>query len=119
MRDFFHLDQPVPNWSSESLSIGIFDTDGEGAPLLNGEFGPCNDSPSSEAMSSPDVPSSYASLVLNRCTSFAMVTIELLVEALARSNEEGVVVVVIDPGLIVRPRETECTVRACRRKLFE
>lgn len=95
----------MPNWSSESLSIGAFETDGDGAPLLNGEVGPCNDSPSSEAMRSPDVPSSYASLVLKRWTSLAMVTIELLVEAVASSNEEGAVA--IGPGLIVIPRDTE------------
>ena len=62
---------------------------------------------------SPEVPSSNVSLILKRCISFGIDTIELLVVAVARRSEDGVVVVVVtDPGLIDKPRDAECTVRA-------
>jgi hypothetical protein len=44
-------------------------------------------------------------------------TIELLVVAFARRSEDAVDVT--GPGLIVKARDTEWTVRAWRRKLFE
>jgi hypothetical protein len=103
-----NTDQLVPNCSCESLSICALDTAGDGAPVVDIDGGPCNDSPSSassDGIISPEVASSNVSLVLRRCISFGIDTIELLVVAVARRNEDGVGVT--DPGLIVKPRDAE------------
>jgi hypothetical protein len=102
---YTNTDQLVPNCSWESLSICALDTEGDGAPVVDIDGGPCNDSASSDGIIRPEVASSNVSLVFKRCISFVIDTIELLVVAVARRSEDGVVVT--DPGLIVKPRDAE------------
>ncbi len=114
---YMKTDQLVPNCSCESLSCCALEIVGDGAPVVDIDGGPCNDSASSDGIISPELASSNVSLVLKRWISLGIDTIELLVVAFARRSEDAVEVT--GPGLIVKARDTEWTVRAWRRKLFE